>query len=73
MTLLPEDGKTMHRPTEIVICGGLPDGGAFTVAHVPGSDVTWRRRPAETEGEFRARVRREAAKASCVVYDGLPD
>ena len=62
----------MTVPLEIVLCGGMPDGGAFTVAHVPGSEVTWRRRPAETEAAFRDRVRREAGEVRHIVFDGLP-
>lgn len=62
----------MHQPLEIIICGGLPDGAAFSIAHIPGSAITWRRRPAETEAEFRDRVRREAGEARHIIYDGLP-
>ncbi len=60
--------------TEIVVRGGLP-GGGMAHACVPGTGLSWRRRPAETEAQFRERVRAEAqaAGADALVFDGLPE
>ena len=59
---------------EIVVRGGLP-GDGMSHACIPGTGLSWQRRPAETETAFRERVRTEAqaAGADALVFDGLPE
>ncbi len=58
----------------VVIQGGFADGER-ELAHSPGTDLNWQRRPTETRAEFRDRaiVAARAAGSRSIVFGGFLD